>query len=136
MKPFLHDTIALFLSWIKQQNAWSIWMWCDLVLFLFWFRSLTCTVRLLFHSLLERGWGWGVRLKLDVQGQDSRKILHIDGQGVEESWKLDNFHGRHMCIVPKVYLQPCHAFKMEFFCESIYKPLYVSDLCDIFFGSY
>ena len=31
----------------------SIWMWRDFVLLLFWFCSFTCTVRLLFHSLLR-----------------------------------------------------------------------------------
>ena len=39
-----------------------------------------------------------VRLKLDVQGQGGGEILDVDGQG--GSWKLDNFHGRQMCIVP------------------------------------
>ena len=53
----------------------------DLVLFLFWFRSFTCTVQLLFHSLRERVVsGVGVHLKLDVQGQGSGKIFDIDGQ--------------------------------------------------------
>ena len=31
------------------------------------------------------------------------KILDVDGQGVGGSWKLDNFHGRLMCIVPIVF---------------------------------
>ena len=37
---------------------------------------------------------------LDVQGRGGEKILDVDGQGCVGSWKLDNFHGRHMCIVP------------------------------------
>ena len=41
-----------------------------------------------------------VRLRLDVQGQGRRRILDVDGQKGEESWKLDNFHGRRMCIIP------------------------------------
>ena len=50
-KPSFNDTITLFVDWIEQCSAWSIWMWRDLVLFLFWFHSFTCTIRLLFHSL-------------------------------------------------------------------------------------
>ena len=41
-------------------------------------------MRLLFHSFLERvggGWGGGVCLKLDVQGQGSGNILDIHEQG-------------------------------------------------------
>ena len=46
-------TIPLNCLWAKSNNriAWSTWIWPDLVLFLYWFRSFTCTVRLLFHSL-------------------------------------------------------------------------------------
>ena len=60
-------------------------MWHDSVLFFFWFRSLTCTVRLLFDRR-PRSRGW--------------KILGVDGKGigVERSWKLDNSHGHYMCI--------------------------------------
>ena len=36
-KPSFNDTIALFVDWIEQYSAWSIWMWLDLVLLLFWF---------------------------------------------------------------------------------------------------
>ena len=56
---------------------------CDitLVLFLFGFRSFTCTVQLLFHSLLEK-FGRGRCLKLDVPGQEGRKMLDVDGQRV------------------------------------------------------
>ena len=53
--------------------AYSIWMWSDFV---------------------------AVRLKLGVQGQGSGRILDVAGQWGEGSWKLDNFHGRHVFIVP------------------------------------
>ena len=39
---------------------------------------------------------WG-RLKLDVQRQGGGIILDVDG---ERGWGMDNFHGRHMCIIP------------------------------------
>ena len=46
--------------------------------------------------------GWGeVRLKLDVQGQASGRILNADGQGIGG---LENgtifMDGRHMCVIP------------------------------------
>ena len=74
-------------------------MWFNLVLFLFWFRSFTCTVRLLFHSLLETV-RERVHLKLDVQGQGVRNLFWCRWTGGRGSGKLDNFHGPHMCIVP------------------------------------
>ena len=45
---------------------------------------------------------------LDVHGQAGRNILDVDGQVVEGGGggrgegarKLDNFDGRHICIVP------------------------------------
>ena len=45
--------IPLPCLWAKSNNRtrMSIWMWHDLVLFLFWFHSFLCTVRLLFRSL-------------------------------------------------------------------------------------
>ena len=39
-------------------------------------------------------------MKLGVQVQRGGRILDVDGQGGEGSWKLDNFHGRQMCIIP------------------------------------
>ena len=45
----------------------------------------------------------GIGLKLDVQAQGGGRILNVDGQGSGGSLKLDNFHGRHMCIIPKVF---------------------------------
>ena len=47
--------------------------------------------------------GKGVRLKLYVEGKEGRRIFDIAGQGGGESWKLDNFHRRHMCIVLNVH---------------------------------
>ena len=55
--------------------------------------------------------GWDVRkrsgrLKWEVQGQGGGRILDLDGQGGGDwiigldNLKLDNFCGRHMCIVP------------------------------------
>ena len=40
----------------------------------------------------------GVRLKLDVQNQGGGSNLDVDGGG--RSLRLDNFHGRQMCIIP------------------------------------
>ena len=44
--------------------------------------------------------GWGVHLKLDIQGQGGGEISDVDGQGNEKFWKLDNSRERHMSIVP------------------------------------
>ena len=43
-----------------------------------------------------RGWD----LKPDVQGQVDGNVLDIDRQWGGGPRKLDNFHGRHICIVP------------------------------------
>ena len=45
-------------------------------------------------------WRGESRLKLDFQGHGGGKILDVDGQGGGGSSKLDNFHGRHMYIIP------------------------------------
>ena len=45
--------------------------------------------------------GRGSSLKLDIQGQGGVKGLHVDGrvgEGGGGSSKLDNFHGRLICI--------------------------------------
>ena len=34
-------------------------------------------------------------------------VLDVDGHGGGESWKLDNFHGGHLCIVPNLYITLC-----------------------------
>ena len=41
--------------------------------------------------------GMGVRLKLDVQGKGGGFW-----QGEWGSRNMDNFHGRHMCIIPNI----------------------------------
>ena len=43
----------------------------------------------------------GIRLKLDIQGQLVGWILDVNGQGGwGGAWKLVNFHGPYMCIIP------------------------------------
>ena len=102
-----HDQIS---CWVKEHiidkksfywlNVWSIGMWRDLVLFLFLFCLFTCTVRLLLHSLLERV---GVSFKIgSSRSKEGGNILDVDEQMVRGggggSWKLHNFHGRHMYL--------------------------------------
>ena len=45
-------------------------------------------------------WSGGNCLKFDTQDQGGGIILDIVGQGVAVYWKLDNFYGHHMCIIP------------------------------------
>ena len=49
-------------------------------------------------------WRRAVRLKFDFHGQEGERILDVDGQGGGGPWNLDNFHERHMCIIPNVKL--------------------------------
>ena len=49
-----------------------------------------------------------VRLKLDAQSQGGGTILDVDGQSGGGSWKLDNFHGGHMYIVPYLKVTWCY----------------------------
>ena len=53
-----------------------------------------------FNWLVINWRGW-VRLKLDVQDQGGGRIIGVVGQRGRGSGKLDNFYGRHMCIIPK-----------------------------------
>ena len=49
----------------------------------------------------------GVHLK---SSQRVGRILDVDGQEGGGSWKLYNFHGHHMCIIPKLDMpmdMPC-----------------------------
>ena len=88
--------ILLHCLWAKLNNKRHDQFECDTTWFCFYFDYclFTCTVQLLFHSSLEIM--QGVCLKLDVKGQESEKMLDLErGWG---SWKLDNFHGHHMCI--------------------------------------
>ena len=43
-------------------------------------------------------WNWASKVK------GVEEFLGVDGQGGGGSWKLDNFHGRHMCIIPNIFL--------------------------------
>ena len=59
-----------------------------------------------YESVCVCVWEGGM-LKLGVQVQGGGRILDIDGQGGGGgggggSWKLDSFHGRHLCIIPNV----------------------------------
>lgn len=49
-------------------------------------------------------------MKLDVQGQLSERTLDVDGQGHGGFSKLNNFHGRHICIIPKVLMITSASF--------------------------
>ena len=63
-----NEAINCGLIWIIERVVNLNVTWLEL--FLFWFRSFSCTVRLLFHSLLERVEDC---LKLDVPGQGGEK---------------------------------------------------------------
>ena len=96
-------------TWNENEKKWKksqTWL-----MSLYWKRKPTWKKDLITYSsypwimfflmigyYLERG----VRLKLDVQGQGGERVLDIDGQGGWGSWKLDNFHGRHMCSIPYI----------------------------------
>ena len=45
-----------------------------------------------------------VCLKLDIQNQGDGRILDVNGQEGVRSWNLDNFHGRHMFMIPNIFL--------------------------------
>ena len=44
--------------------------------------------------------GGGGSFEIGHPRSRGQRILDVDGQGDEGSWKLDNFHGCHMCIIP------------------------------------
>ena len=55
-----------------------------------------------------QGWRW-----VGDRGDGSfRKDFEIKWTVGGGSWKLDNFHGRHMCAVPK-WKQECHQTKIN-----------------------
>ena len=77
---------------------------------------------------------WGGRgrrgcLKLDVQSQRGGRSLDVDGKGgweVGGSWTLDNFHGRHMCIIPKMrFAKMANVFSLGYF-EGLWAATYFS----------
>ena len=53
VKPSFNDTIVLFVGLIEQYNGWSILMWRDLILFLFWFCLFTYMVQLLLMTMMN-----------------------------------------------------------------------------------
>ena len=70
--------------------------------------------------IIWRTRGRGVRLKLDVQGPGAGRIFDVDRQRGGGSWKMGNFHGRHICIIPRgkfhywQKLEPCKVFHTSF----------------------
>ena len=91
--------IPLHCLWAKLNNQTRGQFECDVTwfLFLFWFRSFTCTVLLLLHSLLKRA---GASFKI---GRPSLKGWKKFGLRWQFSWTC------HMCIVPNWFvhlLQP------------------------------
>ena len=70
--------------------------------------------RILFHfNWLVIIWKGGIYLKLDVQSQGSGRILYVTGQSGWGVLKLDNFHGRHMCIVATYILMAWQLSRLE-----------------------
>ena len=105
---FIMIPLYCLLAKLKNQNVWSIWMWRDVVLFLFWFCSFTCTVRLLFHSLLARvveGEGGGSWFK--IGRPRSRGWRKFGGRWTENRgfWKSDTFLGRHKYMLYTLDIQ-------------------------------
>ena len=92
--------IPLHCLWAKWNNRTRSQFECDVTWFCFCLDFVRSNASYGCWSIVC--WkGWGIRLKLEVQGPEGvGKILDVNGQGLG-SWKLDNFHGRHMCIVPK-----------------------------------
>ena len=88
------ESQAILMSWYWKWNPpWRIvYLW------------ITFSFNWLFIIWRAGGGGGGVRLKLDVQGQGGERILDVDRRGGAGggSWKLDNFHGYHMCIIPNL----------------------------------
>ena len=86
--------------WAELNNRMHSQLKCGMTWFCFYLDFFRSHARYGCCSIVcWRGWG-DVRLKLDVQGQGDVKILNVDGQKGWGVLKLDNFHGRHMCIVP------------------------------------
>ena len=64
----------------KSNNRTRVQLECDMTWFCFCFDFVRSHVRCGCWSIERIGW---VRLKLDVQGQEGRKMLEVDEQGVE-----------------------------------------------------
>ena len=79
----------------------TIWMWRDLVLlgFFYYFDFVHSNARCACCSIVC--WReWGSSFKIGRPKSKGGKMLDVDRQRGGRSWKLDNFYGRHMCIVP------------------------------------
>ena len=96
--------IPLHFLWAKSNNRTRGQSECDVTFFFFdSFVHIYGAVRLLFHSLLKTvgrmgGFVWNGTSKVKRGGT----MLDFDRKGGGRSKKLDNFHGRHMCIVCKL----------------------------------
>ena len=86
--------IALHYVWAKLNNRMCAQFESDMTWYCFCF-DFVCSYELCSCT---------AGLKLDAQGQGGGEISAVDGQGCLGSWKLDNFHGRHMCIVPNLQI--------------------------------
>ena len=101
--------IPLHCLWAKSNNRKHGQFECDDTwIWMIWFCWFTCTVHLLFSGFLDRVGGW-----VGDRGDGSfRKDFEIKWTVGGGSWKFDNFHGRHMCVVPK-WKQECHQTKIN-----------------------
>ena len=86
--------IPLHCLWAESNNRRRGQFECRMTWFCFCFDFVRS------HAPLIRLFG----LKSDVQSQVVGRILDVDGQGGGRSWKLDNSHGCHMCIIPYLIL--------------------------------
>ena len=98
--------IPLYCFWAKSNNTTHGQFECGMTWFCFC--SFTCTLRLLFHSLLERMCMWEGLFKIGRPrsrgwknfGRRWTRCVCVCVWRGGGSWKLDNFHGCHLCIVP------------------------------------
>ena len=98
--------IPLRCLWAKSNSRMHGQFECNMTWFCFCFDFVCSHTRCGCCSIVcWRGWvrRRGVRLNLDVQCEGGGKVLDVDVMEGRGSWKLDNFHGRHMCIVPFLF---------------------------------
>ena len=94
--------MPLHCLWAKSNNRTRGQFECDVTWFWFCFDFVCSHARWGCCSIVcWRGcvWGEGVVQNWTSKVQGGGKILDVHGQWAGGSWKLDNFHGRHMCIV-------------------------------------
>ena len=96
--PFM---IPLYCLWAKWNNRTRSQFECDVAWFCFYFDFVRSHAQCGCCSIVcWRGWRGEVRLKFDAQGQGVEWFgTQMDKNGGRGSWKLDNFHGRRLCIV-------------------------------------